>query len=288
MSMRKANSGASYVPAPSAALLRKRAAEKAARPAGARPDGRASAALRPVFMENNVVSRAVGSAYYEARATKVICSVYGPRPSQRKMQFSEAGTVQCDVKFAPFARSGARPRDGQSDEEKELSLTVLRAIEASIMTDKFPKSVLDVYVVIISDCGSTTAACINCTALALVNAGIELFDVVTAASVVGIPTDDGTLDLRVDPLKEEEDLCTSSLTVAQMPSLEEVTLLQQSGRVLPKDMLNTTRLGLDATAVIHRMMTKRVTDGVEPVLTDAGSNDSSDSGDSGDDGAVEE
>lgn len=264
--MRKANAGSSYAPKKSAELLKREAAAR--KSAGSvRADGRALAALRAVYMKPGVVSRAVGSAYFEANNTKIICSVYGPRPSQRRMEFSDEGTIQCDVKFAPFSRAGSRPTDGQSVEEKELSLSVLRAIEASIMKDKFPKSVLDVYVVVIAACGSVTAACINCAALALVDAGIELFDIVAAASVIGYgdvsPEDPDRRQLRVDPVAEEEEDpgTTAYVTVAQMPSLGEVTLLHQTGKMRPAELLDTMRMALDATALVHKMMVRSVTAG---------------------------
>ena len=277
MSMRKANAGSSYAPKKSAELLKREAAARQSA-GSARADGRELAALRAVYMKPGVVSRAVGSAYFEANNTKIICSVYGPRPSQRRMEFSDEGTIQCDVKFAPFSRAGSRPTDGQSVEEKELSLSVLRAIEASIMKDKFPKSVLDVYVVVIAACGSVTAACINCAALALVDAGIELFDIVAAASVIGygeaLPGDSDRRQLRVDPIAEEEEdpTTTACVTVAQMPSLGEVTLLHQTGKMRPAELLDTMRMALDATALVHKMMVRSVTDGATP-QQDAGSSD---------------
>ena len=69
----------------------------------------------------------------------------------------------------------------------------------------------------------------------------------------------------MDPVEEEEALADSFVTVAQMPSLGEVTLLHQSGKVRPKDMLDTVRMALDAGGLIHRMMLKSVTAGVEPI-----------------------
>lgn len=53
---------------------------------GARADGRQrdQVDVRPVFVRCGLVSQAKGSAYIEAGDTKLLCSVYGPKETERK------------------------------------------------------------------------------------------------------------------------------------------------------------------------------------------------------------
>ena len=44
--------------------------------------------LRPMMMRLGTVSEAAGSCYMECGKSKVLCSVYGPRPDPRAAHFS--------------------------------------------------------------------------------------------------------------------------------------------------------------------------------------------------------
>lgn len=44
--------------------------------------------LRPMLMRMGTVSEAAGSCYMECGRSKVLCSVYGPRPDPRAAHFS--------------------------------------------------------------------------------------------------------------------------------------------------------------------------------------------------------
>jgi exosome complex component MTR3 len=58
-----------------------------------------------------------------------------------------------------------------------------QALENSLILEKFPKSVLDVYVMVIESDGGSFGAAITSASLAIASAGIEMFDIVTACSV---------------------------------------------------------------------------------------------------------
>merc|ERR1712107_938389 len=117
-----------------------------------------------------------------------------------------------------------------------------------------------------------------------VDAGLELYDIVGSASVAGFrtPISDGDDDgdsasgasktgaharhqLRLDPTDEEEAACDTHVTVAQMPSLGEVTLLQQNGKMTPQELIDNVRMALDATGLISRMAVNSAVSGVRPL-----------------------
>jgi ribonuclease PH len=146
--------------------------------------------MRRPFMQLGAVSGAAGSAYVELGRTRVVCAVYGPRTDTRaRREFSKDGQLVCDVKYAPFADKLTRRERGQDPDEMELSAIVEEALAPAVMLHKLPKCVLSVFVTVLEDDGGVFAAAINCASLALADAAVEMYDVVTAASAVSFLLD---------------------------------------------------------------------------------------------------
>lgn len=72
----------------------------------------------------------------------------------------------------------------QTDEDKEGATILEAALEAAVQLDAFPKNVVDVYCLVMESGGSDLAVTLTAAALALADAGIPMFDLVTACSVV--------------------------------------------------------------------------------------------------------
>lgn len=89
----------------------------------------------------------------------------------------------CDLKFAPFAQDLRRERR-QGLDEKQLAILVRQAVTPSIRLDLYPKSVIDINVMVLESGGGALGAAITSASLALADAGIELFDLMSACSVV--------------------------------------------------------------------------------------------------------
>jgi len=179
--------------------------------------------LLPAVVSTKVVSQAAGSAYAELGGTKVMAAVYGPRQSERKFGFTDSGRLTCEVSYTSWARkasdstrqkqvggrghgteagpgccaSGWAPAAGRACElrpptrrpqiasEREASALVQQALEASVQLHKFPKAVVDVYCIVMESAGADAAVAITAASMALADAGIELYDLVPACSVVG-------------------------------------------------------------------------------------------------------
>jgi exosome complex component MTR3 len=112
----------------------------------------------------------------------LLCS-YGPRQTSGS-EFSEKGKLQCEFKFATFSCKDERRKYQQDKEERDYSLLMVQALEVSVIVEKFPKSVIDVYVTVIESDGSALSAAITCASMALADAGIEMYDLVVSCSVV--------------------------------------------------------------------------------------------------------
>ncbi|XP_056454539.1 exosome complex component MTR3 isoform X1 [Gadus chalcogrammus] len=145
---------------------------------GTRADGRNrdQVDVRPVFVRCGLVSQAKGSAYIEAGNTKLICCVYGPKETERKDETDmKCGRLFADMRFAPFSC----PERGswiQGSQEKDLSLMVLESLQPAVCLHKYPRSQIDVNVMVLENNGSALAHAITCASLALADAGIEILN----------------------------------------------------------------------------------------------------------------
>lgn len=152
---------------------------------GKRQDGRTCDEIRKFFLRANAVTQAKGSAYIETGKTKIICSIYGPRESLRRQEFRMKGKLTCEIKYAPF--SCKKRRSSIRDmEEKDLSNIIKQALEPAIIMEKFPKAQIDIYIMVLENDGNVLASAINCATFALVDTGIEMYDLVIASSLVSL------------------------------------------------------------------------------------------------------
>eukprot|EP00775_Hariotina_reticulata_P001761 gene1761-2101_t len=149
---------------------------------GLRLDGRGFEEFRNVFLDTKVVSRAAGSAYLELGNTKVMAAVYGPRPGERKFGFSDRGRVHCEICYTSVAQK-ARGKQAQRINCKEQSAMLQTSLEAVVDVDKFPKAVVDVFVMVLQAGGSELAASICVASAALADAAIDLLDLLPACTV---------------------------------------------------------------------------------------------------------
>jgi exosome complex component MTR3 len=208
-------------------------------------DGRSAMGLRRIFVRTGAVSEAVGSCYLEAGRSKVLCSIYGPRPDAKAAHFSETGRLECIVKLSAFC---GIPAAEQEQREKELPLQLRPALEAALQLTRFPKSVVDVCVLVLEQDGDISSPAITCASLALADAGIEMFDLVAACTVVK-----GDSGLMVDPQGSEAEGKARALT-AIMPSRGEVTLLAHEGEWSLIELQQALGIGVEACKHIHSIM----------------------------------
>ncbi|WAR11742.1 EXOS6-like protein [Mya arenaria] len=173
--------------------------------------------------KTGLITQAQGSSYIEQDGTKVICAVYGPRAVIKREEFSMQGQMTCEFKFAPFS-CRQRRQHMQDAEEKDYSVQLLEALEPAVLLHKFPKAQVNIYITVLQNDG-TLAASMTCASMALADAGIEMYDLVTGCSA-RIKGD----TILMDPCSSEEysdkDSATvnnGSVTVGIMPSLNQIS-----------------------------------------------------------------
>ena len=102
---------------------------------------------------------------------------------------------------------------------------VAEALSAAVRLERYPKSLIELHVVVLEDDGGVLAAAVSAGSLALADAGIEMVDLVAAATVRV-----GGGNVAVDPTRAEE-AGAALLTLAYMPTFDEVCGLLQEGEV---------------------------------------------------------
>uniref|UniRef100_A0A0C9S3K0 TSA: Wollemia nobilis Ref_Wollemi_Transcript_28818_1014 transcribed RNA sequence n=1 Tax=Wollemia nobilis TaxID=56998 RepID=A0A0C9S3K0_9CONI len=215
---------------------------------GVRNDGRQLLECRLAFLKTGAVSAAAGSAYAEFGSTRVIVSVFGPRESKKAQAYSDIGRLNCSVSFTTFS-TPTRGRLSQGTEHKEYSAMLHKALEGAVMLNTFPKTTVDVFALVLESGGGDLPVIISCASLALADAGIMMFDLVTAVSVSSIGR-----NLIIDPTSEEENCQDGGLMVACMPSRNEITQLTITGEWSSTKVSEALELCLDACSKLADIM----------------------------------
>ena len=135
---------------------------------GLRHDGRRPDELRPIRMEVGMLKNADGSALVQFGKTKVIAAVYGPREIHPKhLTLPDRALIRCRYHMAPFSTS-ERKSPAPSRREIELSKVIREALEATIFTEYFPRTTIDVFIEVLqADGGTRTTGSVSYTHLTL-------------------------------------------------------------------------------------------------------------------------
>lgn len=161
---------------------------------------------RKIFLKTGVVSQAKGSAYVEIGQTKLIVSVFDPREIPNKPDYSLKGEIYCEFKFAPFSCPKRRLHQ-QNNEEKQYSFIMKKALESTVCLHELPNFQVDIYTLVLHNDGSTLSAAIIGAGLALAEAGVPMYDIVTSVTL-GIQQD----TMFVDPTLPEQIFCEVHLS----------------------------------------------------------------------------
>lgn len=214
-------------------------------------------------LEAGILSNARGSAYIEMGRTKVIVAVFDPREIPKNNKFKEQGDLYCDFKFAPFSCTKRKPPTPDA-EEKSLALAMKRALQPVVCRYTFPNFQVDIFANVLENDGSALAAAITAAGLAIANAGIPTYDVITA-STIAIHGD----RFLLDPTAAEEEYCAlkgnthGTITIAQLPSLEQVSEMYLSGYLSPEGLKKAcemaTKANNEISPLVKKILVEKVT-----------------------------
>ena len=220
---------------------------------GFRSDGRRQYELRDIGIDFSSQGTADGSASVSHGLTQVLVSIFGPREAKMRSQtIHDRAIINVDVNVAAFS-SGERRRRGRADRRTlELAATLRSTFEPVIQTHLYPRSEINVYVQVVQQDGGLLQACINATTLALITAGIPLYDYVCAVTG-GVHSVSPMLDLTTI---EESDI--PHVTIAVMPKTSRVTLVTMESRLHVDRFEELLKLATDAGSILHAEMKNAV------------------------------
>ena len=212
-----------------------------------RENNRKMEEMRPVEMKVGVVKEADGSAMVTLGSTRAIAAVYGPRELHPKhRQNNERAVLQCKYMMAPFSTK-ERVRPGPSRRSVEISKVTRDALEPALFLEDFPRTTIDVYIIILEANAGTRTVGINAASLALADAGVQMRDLVSSVAV-GKIEGQCVLDLE----GEEEEVTACDLPIAYMPRYKKFTLLQMDGNISKKDVKNLIELGVKGCETLYK------------------------------------
>lgn len=159
------------------------------------------------------------------------------------------------------------------DRERQFSATLERALRPAVLLERFPKSLVEVHVLVLEADGSEVSAAIVAASLALVDAGVPMTDVPAAATVIGVPEASPAVPaaaasvsaaaapatsaaptLLVDPTAAEAAGATCAAVVTLLPQCGTVAQSTYTGKLPLPLYLESTKLAMDACATIHAAM----------------------------------
>lgn len=213
-------------------------------------------------LETSVASGVSGSAFVEVGGSRVVCTVRGPRAIKRSADFGDEGSIECRVRLAPFAlyrfSSGSvTSRNVETlrmKSEQYFSSALVRALKGSVRLDRFPKSVLEIDALVLSDDGEALSALISCASLAVADSGVEVLDLV-ASSSVGVVSGLGTeLEYLQNPNSTQQARSLGVMTMSLLPSSETVADLSVKGMLSYEQAGEATKRCFEGCIRMHRQM----------------------------------
>mmetsp|Transcript_20971 Transcript_20971/g.41115 ORF Transcript_20971/g.41115 Transcript_20971/m.41115 type:complete len:260 (+) Transcript_20971:164-943(+) len=184
-----------------------------------RSDGRSATELRPLSASCGVLKRAHGSCRLEAGGTAVLASVYGPVAEQQtRLELSERARIQVEVHWSQrsdeLEEAAAAPNldnesSALSSRRREAEDILVGILEQCVQVRAFPRKLIKITIQVVNDGGAVLSCAVVAASAALLDAGIEMIAVPSAASCA--VQSSGSIIL--DPTREEE---SSGSTLAQV------------------------------------------------------------------------
>ncbi|MBN2251914.1 MAG: exosome complex exonuclease Rrp41 [Candidatus Altiarchaeota archaeon] len=215
---------------------------------GKRLDGRAFDELRDIKMEVSVLERAEGSSYIEWGKNKIMAAVYGPRELHPKfLQDPTKALLRCVYNLAPFSVE-ERKKPGPDRRSVEISKVTSEALNSVVMLERFPNTVVDVYVEVLQADAGTRCAGLTAASLALADAGIPMKDLVAACSAGKVQG-----HVVVDLMKDEDNFGECDLPMAVLPRKKEAVLLQMDGKLTNDEFKEAYKLAFDGCMKVYEL-----------------------------------
>lgn len=200
-------------------------------PEGLRVDGRRWNEIRRFDCRINTHPSCDGSSYVEQGNTKVMCMIQGPmEPTLRSQVNQQTANIEVNISIANFATFQRKKRLKNEKRIIELKHTLEQTFAQSVIGKLYPRTLIQINLQVLAQDGGLLSSMMNATTLALIDAGISMYDFVTSISA-GIYGQYPLLDLNT---LEENDM--SYLTIGVIGKSEKLSLLVLENK-MPLDKL---------------------------------------------------
>ncbi len=214
---------------------------------GKRLDGRGPMDLREISMKVGVLKQAAGSAMVQMGKNKVIAGVYGPREVFPKfLTKPDRAIIQCRYVMAPFSGLEDHGRSGPNRRSQEISKVIKHVFENAVLVHQFPKTAINISMEVLQSDGGTRVASLNAAALAMVDAGLPVKDIITAVSVGKAGG-----QVIVDLSKEEDNHGQSDIPMAFSLRTGELLLYQMDGLLTKDEVDQAITMGHEAAKKVR-------------------------------------
>lgn len=222
-------------------------------PEGLRVDGRRPNEARLLRCRMGAQAASVdGSCYFEQGNTKVLVSVCGPKEASKRKTDGARGMLHCDFTSLPFSAGEHRPQSHGDRSATEMAAQLRKIFEPVIQLHLYPRSQIEVSVVLLEADGGVRSAIVNATTLALIDAGIAMEDFVCACSAGSVQ---GALLLD---LSAQEDNAGSELSVGFLPNTERISFVQLESKVPLTAMQETLNFAIEGCRQIFAFLQAQV------------------------------
>lgn len=215
---------------------------------GLRIDGRRPDELRPISITLGYLSHADGSVLYEQGKCKILAAVFGPSEVHPKhIELPDRAILRVRYHMAPFSTE-ERKSPAPSRREIELSMVIRNSLEPIVMTELFPRTVIDIFIEVLQADGGTRVAGITAATLALADAGIPMRGLVAgcAAGKVG-----GRVVVDLNDIEDKEG--EADMPVAYIPTLNKISLLQMDGIMTIGEFKQALSMAINNSMRIYQM-----------------------------------
>eukprot|EP00397_Hematodinium_sp_SG-2012_P066100 GEMP01097979.1.p1 GENE.GEMP01097979.1~~GEMP01097979.1.p1 ORF type:complete len:241 (+),score=42.68 GEMP01097979.1:51-773(+) len=226
-------------------------------PEGYRLDGRLVAEHREIDIEFG--SRVAGQATFQLGNSIAKVTVHGPREAKRNKQKADTGVICVDYHIASFANAGDRRKQAKDRSSVEIGSWLEQVFSQIVLVNAYPRSQIDISVLILANDGAHVACAVNATTLALVDAGVEMRDLV-AATTVGYVYQQPCIDLN----RREEFGNPTALVCALASDVKKLVLVESESKMAIEKMqvlLSLAEIGCSAVVrELKSALLQRATD----------------------------
>ncbi|MCK5303755.1 MAG: exosome complex exonuclease Rrp41, partial [Candidatus Heimdallarchaeota archaeon] len=215
---------------------------------GIRLDGRKVDELRPVSIKIGVIKNADGSAEIRMGKNIIVAAVYGPRELHPKHRaLADRALIQCFYRMSTFSVSD-RKSPAPSRREKEISMVIRNSLASVVLTEKYPRTTIDVYLQVLQADGGTRTAGLTAASVALADAGIPMKGLI-ASVAAGLINGQAVLDL----FDIEDQKGSGDLPLGYCPVLDEISLLQLDGVFTVKQFEDSLNIAIKGAKDLYEI-----------------------------------